>query len=105
MDDWIHNDDYFDFLEWMEDSLDCSGMCTDIGYYMFTDINHGKPDDDCLSALRDWLKEKFLIFGLVGLLLGMFFIAVTFMACNLCNTERKLVNMAAPPHFDEEPSE
>ena len=83
------NDEYFDFLEWMEDELDCSGFCTKLNFFMFTDINNGDPDDNCKDALLDWIKQQALIGGIVALLVGLWFFLVTIWAYALCYRERK----------------
>jgi hypothetical protein len=53
-------DEYFDLLEWMEEKFDCSGLCTEMDYYLFSDINRGNPDDNCRDAVNDWLQEILL---------------------------------------------
>jgi hypothetical protein len=39
-------DKYFDLLEWMEEEFDCAGLCTEIDYYLFSDINEGNPKEN-----------------------------------------------------------
>jgi len=46
---------YFDFLEWIEETQICAGMCGDPVFYAFSDINYGKPEENCLSALEDFM--------------------------------------------------
>ena len=83
------NDEYFDFLEWMEDELDCSGFCTKLEFYMFTDVNNGDPDENCKDALLDYIKQQMLIGGVVGLLVGIWFFLVDIWAYALCYREKK----------------
>ena len=34
-------------MEWVEEHFDCSGICTFVNYYIFSDINRGLPAIDC----------------------------------------------------------
>lgn len=82
-------DEYFDLLEWLEEELDCSGLCTKLDFYMFRDINDGEPDDNCRDALKDWIMEQALIGGIVALLIGLWFACIMVWAYALCYRERK----------------
>ncbi len=83
------NDKYFDLLEWLEEELDCSGMCTKIEWFVFSDINNGDPDDYCINALADFAKEQLLMFGIISLIIGFWFLLVTIWSYCLCYRERK----------------
>jgi hypothetical protein len=81
------NDDYFDLIEWIEEEFDCSGLCTEVDYYLFSDINRGDPDDDCMSALKDWASEMLLLFGIITVIFGTWLIvAMVVSYCLCCNT-------------------
>jgi hypothetical protein len=89
-DDYLDgNDKYFDLLEWLEEELDCSGLCTKIDWFVFSDINNGDPDDYCINALADFAKEQLLMFGIISLIVGFWFLLVTIWSYCLCYRERK----------------
>lgn len=41
----------------MENGFDCSGVCTFLPYYMFTDVNRGPPTGDCLIKMTDFADK------------------------------------------------
>jgi hypothetical protein len=85
------NDDYFDLIEWIEEEFDCSGLCTEVDYYLFSDINRGNPDDDCMSALKDWASEMLLLFGIITVVFGTWLIVDMVVSYCLCCNTRKYV--------------
>ena len=38
-------------MEWVENNFDCSGICTEVNYYMFSDINRGLPKVNCETKI------------------------------------------------------
>ena len=49
----MHN--YAGFLTIIEDDFNCAGVCTPSSYYLFTDVNRGKPVGNCKSAISEKL--------------------------------------------------
>ena len=82
----------FPLLEWIEESFDCSGLCTATGMYVFSDVNNAVtdfPSEACVEPLHDWVGEKFPIFGGVGVAVGSFMLILAVVTCCLCCHPRK----------------
>lgn len=75
---------YMPLLEWVEKSFDCSGICTPRSIYLFSDVDNGEPGGSCRTELNDWAQEKFLAFGIVAIIFGIYILFVTFFSCCLC---------------------
>ena len=67
-------EEYIPLLKWVEESFECSGLCIAQPFYLFSDINNGQPKDACMSSLYDWIQEKFLIFGIISIILGLYLV-------------------------------
>ena len=65
---------YLSLLTWIENSFDCSGLCTQQQFYLFSDINRGQPKNGRLPQLHDWVENNFLIYGIVGIIVGVFIV-------------------------------
>eukprot|EP00826_Nyctotherus_ovalis_P011477 TRINITY_DN12989_c0_g1_i23.p1 TRINITY_DN12989_c0_g1~~TRINITY_DN12989_c0_g1_i23.p1 ORF type:complete len:239 (-),score=62.01 TRINITY_DN12989_c0_g1_i23:292-1008(-) len=46
------------FIGWMEEKLECSGVCTLDVWYYFSDVNRGKPPYRCGDKLLDYVDCK-----------------------------------------------
>lgn len=46
------------FLGWMEENLECSGVCNLDVWYYFSDVNRGKPLYRCGDKLLDYVDCK-----------------------------------------------
>lgn len=75
---------YLDLLTWIEEEFSCAGLCTQLPFYLFSDINDGVPDGNCYEELKDWIDENFLSYGVVCLVAGIILILETIFACCLC---------------------
>ena len=58
----------------LEKRVDCSGVCDMIDIYMFSDINAGLPEDDCLGKIISYFKKYSreiggICLGIAGVLL------------------------------------
>lgn len=47
-----------DFLKWLEEEKDCSGVCEQEKWYYFSDVNRGPPKKKCREPLKDYLDSK-----------------------------------------------
>ena len=77
----------FPLLSWVEETFDCSGLCTPAGMYVFSDVNNALehlPTEACVEPLHDWVGEKFPIFGGVGVAIGAFMLLLAVVTCCLC---------------------
>lgn len=88
VDRYFSNDEqgYFTLLKWMEEKFDCSGICYPGTFYLFSDVNNGKPDESCMDSVKDWLEEQLLLYGTITLLSGLALLfAVVLAYCMTCN--------------------
>ena len=77
----------FPLLAWVEETFDCSGLCTASNMYVFSDVNNALeslPTEACVLPLHDWVSEKFPIFGGVGIAIGAFMLILAVVTCCLC---------------------
>lgn len=77
----------FPLLAWVEETFDCSGLCTPADMYVFSDVNNALdnlPTEPCVEPLHDWVGEKFPIFGGVGVAIGSFMLLLAVITCCLC---------------------
>ena len=83
--------DYLDVLEWIEDEFKCSGFCTETTYYLFSDVNKGKPEGTCFGEVNDWVQDNFTTYGAVAIAVGSYMVLVLFLSCGICcnSGERK----------------
>jgi ABC-type transport system involved in multi-copper enzyme maturation permease subunit len=75
---------YFPMLKWVENTFDCSGLCTPQEVYLFSDADNGEPSGSCREELNDWIQEKFLQFGIISIIFGIYLLAVVMFACCIC---------------------
>jgi hypothetical protein len=61
-------------LDWIEDlekKYMCSGLCSALSFYSFTDVTNGPPESACLEAIVDSeLNEEIMYFGYLYLASG-----------------------------------
>jgi hypothetical protein len=80
---------FFPLLRWVENSFDCSGLCTAQLVFMFSDADNGKPSGSCRKELNDWVQENFLTFGIVGIIFGVYLLLVVMFSCTICCCKKK----------------
>ena len=73
----MHN--YAGFLTIIEDDFNCAGVCTPSSYYLFTDVNRGKPVGNCKSAISEKLGTYIHPKGWAMIFIG----GLGFLACLL----------------------
>lgn len=89
--------DYFDLAEWVEDSFDCAGICTEVNFFVFSDINDGPPTENCMDSLRDWALEVMLTYGALSVSLGVWmYVNVIFSYCLCCHPKLKQKASSSP---------
>lgn len=79
----------FDWMKVMEENFSCSGVCTSPGYYVFTDINRGFPDDTCLNKLIDFTDSYSYYVALVAGGIALYLLITILFACCLCCEAKK----------------
>lgn len=94
----IHVDKYFsqeqrksfEFLKWMEENFNCSGMCSKARKYLFSDVNAGDPHGSCRKELRKWIDETIRQTSIYILLMGIYLaLNVVLVCCMMCCPLRK----------------
>lgn len=62
----------FEFLRFIEDKYDCSGMCKPALFYFSSNINsYVKPEKACLEEIRYHVVENTKSYSVMSLLIGM----------------------------------
>ena len=68
---------YIEFIQWMEQEFECSGMCNQQEVFLFSDVTGGKPNGPCYHKLRVWARKSFLSFAILALIFGIFQVAIS----------------------------
>lgn len=68
---------YIEFIQWMEQEFQCSGMCNEQEMFLFSDVTSGKPSGPCYQKLKVWATKSFLAFGILALIFGTFQVAIS----------------------------
>ena len=80
---------YFSFLSFLERKFDCAGVCEDVPYFAFTDINDGVPSNNCREDLADWIEKYPMRYSAVVLCIGVVLLVNVFAAyCVACHPNR-----------------
>ena len=62
---------YYPILEILETDFQCSGMCSDIPYYLFSDVRNGVPvNGNCKHEIIQFVEENAAFYAVVLLLIG-----------------------------------
>ena len=82
------------FITWMEETLQCSGVCTAQKILLFSDINNNyTPSTPCYHEMKYWAHENLQNYGIIALVFGFYqFVACAFVisfAC--CGKKRRVV--------------
>lgn len=75
-----------------ETTFDCSGFCSTNSYYVFRDMNDGKPDqnEDCREELVDFLSSTIIKSLIITLVLFNYLMAVAYFSIRtIFSSERK----------------
>ena len=68
-------------MEWIENNLDCSGICNPSPFYLFSNINSNeKPFNACLDAIKDKITDIIKIISIFSL--GVALILLITLICN-----------------------
>lgn len=80
---------YFRLLVFLEREFECAGICEDVKYFAFTDINDGFPSKNCREDMADWVEEYPMRYSAVVLAIGVILLVNVFSAyCVACNPDR-----------------
>lgn len=74
------------WLRSLEESFDCTGMCTKpANIYFFSSINNGVPDSDtCKQKFEDFVSTYGKVIYIVGLIVGAYLLINAILSCCLC---------------------
>ncbi|KAL4433120.1 hypothetical protein ABPG74_010815 [Tetrahymena malaccensis] len=74
------------WLRSLEESFDCTGMCTKVvNLYFFSNINNGIPDTEtCKEKFQDFIKSYGRIAYIVGFIVGSYLLFNAILAFCLC---------------------
>ena len=86
---------YIPLVTWIEQQFLCSGLCTKLPIYYFSDITVGLPTTSCYKAVGSWAQKNFLNYGIVSIVLGLYEISIIYFACALCLCPKRRLDL--PP--------
>ena len=80
---------YFRLLVFLEREFDCAGICEDVQFFAFTDINKGVPSNNCREDMAGWVEEYPERYSAVVLAIGVLLLVNVFGAyCVACHPDR-----------------
>ena len=80
------------FLELIENQFNCAGVCRLNPYYLFTDVNRGKPVEACAPKIQKYWEDYGKRIGAASIVVGVLLLTVIVASCCLCcHTDRKLI--------------
>lgn len=68
---------YAPFLKWMEETLQCSGLCSEQKIMLFSDVNQNSQKSPCFTKMKYWAHENMQGYGAIALSFGLY----QFIAC------------------------
>ena len=73
-----------DAMGFVEEFLDCAGMCELAKFYTFSDVRLGEPYIDCADAMAEYAESNFVVYSLAA-----FFLCITLLggmigSCMVC---------------------
>ena len=81
---------YFALIAMFERDYRCAGVCQDVPYYAFTDVNKGTPTKNCRIELQNWVEVYPLRYCAVIVAVGLvLFLTTIFDFCFVCHPYRK----------------
>ena len=84
------NKKYIPLLTWLEENLQCSGLCTKQNIMLFSNINN-VPTNTCYHSIKYWASENLLTYGIIILLFGFYEILISILAFTLaCCTKKRI---------------
>lgn len=89
-----------DWIKFMEDYFDCSGVCDNPNYYAYSNVNNGPTDKSCKDAFVDFLT-KFCDLGvaITGGIAGWLLLTII-TACCLCCAAKKDPDNSGAGYYD-----
>lgn len=76
-------------MKYLEETFNCAGICTSASYYTFSDINRGKPSDECSQKLMDVLLKYSKQIGGVTIAIAVILLLIMILSCCLCCHPKK----------------
>lgn len=81
---------YFDFIKMLERDYRCAGICEDVPYFAFTDVNRGRPQRNCREELQSWVQVYPLRYTAVIVAVNLaLLVSIVFACCYVCHPFRK----------------
>ena len=86
----VQKDKYYPLLEILETDFQCSGMCTDIPYYLFSDVRNGVPvNGNCKHEIIVFVNENSTFYGVMLVIVGVAGFIGVMMAVSICYLRKK----------------
>ena len=86
----MQKEKYYPFLMILESDFECSGMCSDAPYYMFSDVRNGVPKNgNCKDEFIEAVNQHSAIIAVVLITLGIVGFVGVGMSFSICYMNRK----------------
>jgi len=72
------------FAEFIEENGNCSGICTPMPYYLFTNINRGVPNNSCLTFILNFARPYTKYVIVISFTLASILLLQSLFVCCLC---------------------
>ena len=81
---------YYPFLEILETDFECSGMCSDVPIYLFSDVRNGAPvNGNCKHEIIEAVNKNASIYAILLLSVGLVGFIGLAMSFSICFFPRK----------------
>jgi len=81
----VQKDKFSPFLQILETDFECSGMCSDQPYYMFSDVRNGVPKNgNCKHEIIQAVNNHSVVYAVLLLILGTIGFVGVLMAFSIC---------------------
>ena len=60
-----------EFIKFLEDNFECSGMCRDSPFFYTKPFSAGVPKNSCFPSLVSYFNERLLIYALFSIVCGL----------------------------------
>ena len=82
------SDSLISIMTYLEDKMNCSGVCNSEKYYMFSDVNKGIPSDGCRNEIIKYVGKYFYVVAVASIVLALFYLmAIISGGCLCCLSE------------------
>ena len=94
----------------LEQNFMCSGVCSNPGFFVYSNINNGKPTTTCFDALQSYIvNQDLFMLGLstaitivIAVVMGLIVLVVGFLTYRRCKSKKDSREKKVPAIENEE---